>query len=327
MDRDGYVPVTFIDGKKIIYHGFALTACSSKRKICDLSLFDIERDREDAWEQAYQQTMNPKYMKLTRNFGMRHNCFKWKGQGDPPIFLIPRERGGPSYKDVKLEGCETGNVFFAPVSKGYSMQDVSSFTLGPVVGEGLCVVNAAFSKCICIFHIEGGGKLDLKSKNFWKRTRNPTRNVKMYTNDMLEVDGEFYDVYDWLNDNRDLWFEEFDLWRKHIALCDTGDFHWTRDEDPLAYFVDDKIVNFVIWKKKAYIEPAYKLIPETPVYKFLFKLWKTNKVALGLVHPMAKLGTVEKPITTKYIRDLYDSEHQMCCLPYVFAGYMLGVEI
>lgn len=48
MDRDGYVPITFIDGKKIVHYGFALTDCSSRRKICDLSLFDIEKDKDNA---------------------------------------------------------------------------------------------------------------------------------------------------------------------------------------------------------------------------------------------------------------------------------------
>lgn len=81
------------------------------------------------------------------------------------IYFIPRERGGPSYKSVPLEGVINDDVQYCPISKGYPMQDVSSFTLGPIVGEGLCLVNSAFSKSICIMHIEGGGKVDLKRKN------------------------------------------------------------------------------------------------------------------------------------------------------------------
>ena len=93
MDRDGYVPVTFFENGKITIYGFGLTNCSTNRKICDLSLFDVEIDKEMAWEQAYNQTMNVKYMKNTRKFSRTVNCFKWKGEGDPPIYLIPRERG------------------------------------------------------------------------------------------------------------------------------------------------------------------------------------------------------------------------------------------
>lgn len=45
------------------------------------------------------------------------------------------------------------------------MQGVSSFSLGPVVGEGLVVVNAAFSKVIYLQHLIGG-IVNYKRKNF-----------------------------------------------------------------------------------------------------------------------------------------------------------------
>ena len=42
---------------------------------------------------------------------------------------------------------------------------------------------------------------------------------------------------------------------------------------------------------------------------------------------MAKLEEKEKAITPEYIRSLYDSDKIMTCMPYVVAGYLLGIEI
>jgi len=86
--------------------------------------------------------------------------------GIAPIYVVPRIKTRPSYLSIPLIGVDINSVQYCPISKGFPMQDVSSFTLGPIVGEGLCLVNAAFSKSICIAHIEGGGFPDLKSNSF-----------------------------------------------------------------------------------------------------------------------------------------------------------------
>src|SRR5665647_177287 len=149
-----------------------MISISSHRQVYgDLTLLD--RMDPEEWERAYQATMDPKYKKGGRNYSTKIHGKKWTGEGGPPIFLIPRERGGPSYKQINLEGCESTDLQFCPISKGFGMQDVSSFTLGPVIGEGLCVVNASFSKVIAVHHIEGGGVLNLTRKNLWKRTSKP----------------------------------------------------------------------------------------------------------------------------------------------------------
>lgn len=327
MDFEGYQTFDLISNANIAYF-FGVTQSSKNRVVGDARLFDISENI--AWEQAYDQIMDQKYAKNKRNFSQNLQGHTWKGKSLPPIYLIPRERGGPSYKDVKLKFNKSDDVFFAPISKGYSMQDVSSFTLGPVVGEGLCVVNAAFSKVICIHHIEGGGKLDLKRKNFWARSKNPEREISIYERDgkeVLCVDNIEYDPLQWLDQNRDLWYEEHEKWRKSVALCSMGDFHWGDDSPTIGYIVEDRIVDFVTWKYEAYIRPAYELIPKTRVYKFLVYVWKKKKIPLGLVHPKAVLGQVEEPITTKYVKELFDSPYEMCCMPYVVAGVLLGVEI
>ena len=201
---------------------------------------------------------------------------------------------------------------YCPISKGYSMQDVSSFTLGPVVGEGLCVVNAAFSKTICIMHIEGGGVVDLKRKSFWKPKKNPTRHIEIYDNTHILVDGVKFRIIKWLKNNLELWFDEWDKWRKSIAVSSIGDFHWTDNSPRICFKHGDNYLDFVTWKKECYIKPAYELIIKTNVYKFLKNTYN-NGISLGLVHPKGKEGE-EHAITKEYIRELYDDENIMACM-------------
>ena len=115
-----------------------------------------------AWEKLYDQVLCDKYKKNTRSYS---KILPDKTFENPPIFLIPRERGGPSFYDVELNGYNSDDLFYGMISKGYGMQNISSFSLGPVIGEGLCVVNSAFSKAIHVMHLEGG-QVDLKRKNY-----------------------------------------------------------------------------------------------------------------------------------------------------------------
>ena len=181
------------------------TKASTNRIIADLSLFDS--DDPLVWERAYEQTMEKKYAKGSRNFGRTIHGTPCK---DPQIFLIPRVRGGPSYKKNDLQGTDPSELQYCPISKGFSMQNVSSFTLGPIIGEGLCLVNAAFSKCICIGHLEGGGKVDLKRKNFWKSSKHPIRKIKIKNNILVVDNISYYNLYKWLQNNEDLWYQEWE---------------------------------------------------------------------------------------------------------------------
>lgn len=298
---------------------------STKRVIGDPNFLNSVQTR-DAWETLYKIVMNPKYGKNTRNFSQ--NIVGVPQEGNiAPIFLIPRERGGPSYLSVPLEGVNPDHVQYCPISKGFPMQDVSSFTLGPIIGEGLCLVNAAFSKTICAAHIEGGGVVDLNRKNFWKRSKKPVRNICMMGPNVMYVDGVLTYVEQWLRANETLWYPQWELWRRAIALCSQGDFHWTDDlGDVITYRKGTEYLDFVRWKKECYIRPSYELLPTTRVYQFLQQIWGQYNIPLGLVHPKAVLGNAEKPITAEYIRELYDS-YEMCCQPYVIAGCLLGVPI
>lgn len=241
--------------------------------------------------------------------------------------MIPRQRGGTSYKATSLIGVQTNeDVQYCPISKGFSQQDVSSFTLGPIVGRGLCLVNAAFSVTICTCHLQGG-KFDPKSKNFWRKFRSPERIVRKINDKFMMVDNLVVNIKDWLAQNTSLWFEQWELWRKAIAMCSRGDFHWCDDlGETLCYKLNDEYIDFVKWKKLCYIGPSYQLLPQTKVFQFLKKLYD-SKIPIGLVHPKAITDAPETPFTTSQIRELYDSTDVLCCQPFIVAGLLMGVTI
>lgn len=293
---------------------------SGKRQVCkDLGVFDSVDG--DVWEKLYQTTITPKYRKGTRNF-----TTKVTGKAivsSPTVFIIPRVRGGPSYKLTPLEGIDDNEaVQYCPISKGFPMQDVSSFTLGPVVGEGLCVVNAAFSKVIYLQHLIGG-RVDYRRKNFW-RPQN-TRSVE-YVDEILIVDGVKHQPIDWLTNNRDLWEKNWEEWRRSIALCSEGSFHWGDGMGPVITYKTPKgskveFEGFVDWKYNSYINPARELIPLTREYKFMRSLIDKN-IPIALLHPMGSSGNEERPMTKEQLRELFDDPYEMSCMPFVVA-YML----
>ncbi|NDF60479.1 MAG: DUF4143 domain-containing protein [Crocinitomicaceae bacterium] len=206
-----------------------------------MKIFSSKSDQD--WEDEYDAKMDKKYKKNTRNFSTK---ITGKPTAQPNIYIIPRERGGPSYKDVKLQKDKAEDIQFCPVSKGYSMQDVSSFTLGPVVGEGLCVVNSAFSKQICIKHIEGGGKVNTNRKNLWQKSRKPIQKIRLVSDRQMYVDGELVNIKTWLVRNRDLWFNEWNKWRKMVALYPIGNFHWGDDSEVVMYWYQGKLIEHLV---------------------------------------------------------------------------------
>lgn len=323
FDYKGYYEITefgdiYNDDVKI-----ASAACT-KRRVANFDVFDS--DDIEVWETVYQDVQEEKYNKTFRNFTRKFTAKPYDGSlANPPIFLVPRQRG-KSYLDIKLRGVENKDVVFMPISKGFSMQGISSFTMGPIVGEGLCLVNAAFSKTICEFHICGGGKVNLKSVNFWRKARKPLREIEIYEGGNMTVDGVMVNIEVWLEDNKELWFEEWDNWRKSVALCSRGDFHWAKGET-ISYYDKGIYLTFVEWKKRCYIEPSYELLTQTREFQHLEKVWKQDRRVLGLVHPKARSEKAENPITKEYIKALFDDEECMCCQPYVIVGKLLGVSI
>lgn len=318
LDEEGYVIVIF--EPEISKGNLSATPASGGRVVGNSSLVDIFD--EDQWEKEYERIMDKKYAKGTRKFTKISDGL---AEERPLIYLIPRERGGPSYKDVKLKGTTVDKVRFCPISKGFPMQDVSSFTLGPIVGEGLCLVNAAFSKIICVHHIEGCGSVDLNRKNFWKRARKPTRKVEIVDENCMLVDNVGVNIYQWLKENEDLWLEQWEVWRRNVAMSSIGGFHWGDGSPTIAFRYKGEYIDFVEWKKKCYIGPSYELLPNTEVFTYLEDTLQKN-IPLGLVHPKAKGGETILPMTKKYIKELFNSQ-EMCCQPYVIAGKLLGVSI
>ena len=315
---------------------FEFTPASSGRCVAPLALFDTDDVKE--WEEAYETTMDRKYAKGTRNYSKKITGTSTE-DGEAPIFLIPRERGGPSYKDVELEGVETSDVQFCAISKGFGMQDVSSFTLGPIVGHGLCLVNAAYSKSVCVMHLVGGGSVDFSRKDFW-RPGKAKRKIEILTRvadktllsgleiadkDTMLVDGKNWKIEEWLRNNEAEWMSEWDKWSRSVALCSAGDFHWTDKSPTVAYRHCGNYLGFVDWKKQCYIVPSLALMANCATYDFLRELHEKG-IPLGLVHPKARTGQTETPVSSEYLRALFDSETEMCCQPMVVAAKLLGVK-
>ena len=310
---------------------YEILPASKSRKIFSQKVIDyaFNNPTEKVWEELYQAIMDPKYKKNTRNF-----TTKLTGepvQGTPSIYLIPRQRGGPSYKNVNLVD-ENGvsvspkSIQYCAVSKGYGMQDLSSFTMGPVVGEGLCVVNAAFSKCICIHHIEGGGKFNPKRTTFWERSKKKLRDVVYINEKSIKIDGMVYDIKEWLKANEKVWLPEWLKWSRAVALCSMGDFHWARDTENVGYRHQGQYLDYVPWKIECYIKPALSLMVKTKAYQFLSDLYNVHRISVGLVHPKSACG-VNSPITLDYIKNIIDNQHHMACMPYLVAGKLLGLVI
>ena len=87
-------------------------------------------------------------------------------------------------------------------------------------------------------------------------------------------------------------------------------------------------MSFINWKKTCYIKPSYELFEQNNrVIEFLKNTYHKEKISLGLVHPKAKSCYKEKALKPTFITDLYDSPYEMACMPYVVAGYLLGVKI
>jgi hypothetical protein len=312
---------------------------SGNRQIGNISLFDGEkRHNSELWEQEYTKIMEKKYAKNTRNFSKINGFANWLNSSNltnssniqeiiPKIYLIPRVRAGPSYKNIEIIGSNKNDMIYAAISKGYPMQDVSSFTMGPIVGEGLCLVNAAFSKAITIHHIEGGGLFDTKRKNFWKPANHPIRKIQIINDNDMFVDDQIFNIHNWLVINEDLWLNEWLKWSRSIAMSSRGDFHWADDSPTLAYRYGELYLNFLEWKKQCYIKPSFDLLPNIEVFKYLKFIVFELKLPLGLVHPKALNDKPELPITKEYLKELFNSPFEMCCQPYVIAGKLLKVDV
>nr|QBK92974.1 MAG: uncharacterized protein LCPAC403_01080 [Pithovirus LCPAC403] len=297
------------------------TTASTNRIIANLALFDSNDPL--LWEQAYKETMEKKYAKGTRKFSRK---IYGKPYQDPQIFLIPRVRGGPSYKHYDLKNADPGDLQYCPISKGYPQQNVSSFTLGPYPGEGLCLVNSAFSKIICIMHIEGGGKIDFKRKCFWRPARKPHRNMEIVNDSTMKVDGIEVDIQTWLKNHESSWLKEWTGWSQSIALTSRGGFNWDNGSDVVMYKAKGKYIKFQEWKMECYVKPSFKLLPKTDVFQFLHDVYHNKKISVGLVHPMARRDGKIQPMTKEYLKDLLISDQNMICQPYVIAAKLMNIE-
>src|SRR5579862_9725873 len=90
---------------------------SKGRLVADPKLFLI--NDPSVWEEVYNKVIDPKYSKYGRKFST-----KWTGpvqDKEPMIYLIPRQRGGGSYKKYQLTGAKAEDLQYALISKGFGM--------------------------------------------------------------------------------------------------------------------------------------------------------------------------------------------------------------
>lgn len=191
-----------------------------------------------------------------------------------------------------------------------------------------------------------GGRVNLKRKDYWQAAtgKKKLRSIRILVSDKIgghtvsqyplaathymSVDnGLEVKISDWLIENKSLWFDEWKKWSQCVALTSNGDFHWTDNSTTVAFWYQNQPIDFVTWKKQCYIKPAYDLMPQTEVFKFLQECLQIHHVPLGLVHPKAREAEKEDPVTPKHIRTLYDSSEEFVCMPYCVAGLLLNVGI
>lgn len=306
-----------------------LTPAANGMKVGDISLFDTHDCNmcdTELWENEYQRVMDQKYKKGTRSYTeIIISDIGTCRRKTPVIYIIPRVRT-ESYKsynlyDLEGEQIDINEVNFCPISKGYPMQDVSSFTLGPVPGHGLCLVNAAFSKLIAVFHIEGGGQVDLKRKIFWKRSKRQERKIEILDDQTMMVDNTIVNIVNWLKENQSKWYPEWDRWRRSVAMASIGNFHWG-GEETICYRLGDQYLNYVEWKQRCYFFFANSLVPKTDVYHYLYRL-KNENMPIGLVHPMGLEGFNGKPVTKDDLEDMLVDPGRRLCMPYCVALLLL----
>ena len=261
------------------------------------------------------------FQKTSRNFSRK---IMGRRMDDPPIFVISRRRGH-SYKAIPLAGLSSQDVFYAPVSSGFSMQDASSYIMGPVVGEGLNLTNAAYSKIITVMHIQGGGRVDYRSKSFGKPGK-AIREVQVTSPTTMLVDGSEVLIKTWLESNKALWFEEWNLWARSIAMCSRAEYRWGNQSVRVGYWLNDQCVDFLHWKIECILKPSYRLLEESKSARFLKEVRAEGRTyCLGpSFGAMTALGA---PITVDLIKTLYQSSHSICGSAYVLAGYLLDVPI
>jgi hypothetical protein len=314
-------------------HKSTMKKISRNRQVGDLEIF--KTSDPETWEKEYRRVLNRKYQKNTRHFSTKLQADSYKDwKEEAPIFVIPRERT-KSYFDFKLDpslNMSQSEIQLCPISKGFSMQGLSSFTLGPFPQQGLCLVNVAFSKQVFVSHIEGGGKVNLARISFWQPSKKPKYIISCVDtkkNEMI-VNHKKVNLQVWLIEHRDEWFSEWDKWRKNVALCSDGAFNWGKGLGKLVtYCHEDKFLNFVQWKRECYIKPSYQLLPTTKEFQFLKKLWKEKNIALGLVHPKARNGNdnLVHPIRRQDITNMFNCPYTMSCQPYIVAGCLMNVSI
>ena len=290
-------------------------------KIADPVLF--KSTDADVWNNAYRTVQNPKY-----KIGKRKYSKKIVGRTvtDPKIYCVPRRRG-QSYKTKAFkEVRDNSDLYYCEASKGYRFGDLSSFAAGPIVGHGINVLSAVWSKRIFTSHIEGG-HFDITKPNFWaKPDRASCRRVEWICKNIIKVDGDKYTVNKWLKENMKEWYGEWKNWSEAIALCGEPTFKWMCNYDCIAWVINNKVRtdSKQCWFD-TYVTWLYGIWDNLDTYSFVEDVMKVDKKSIVLVHPMLSIDS-DEPITRQVIHDHIDSGATMCA-PYCLMAKLLGMKL
>ncbi len=263
-----------------------------KRKIANLSLLDTTD--KDTWMNAYNlvqvDRLKPGYYNYSKKL-------MGKPTQKPTIHVVRRVRGGDSYKSVQLNDLDgntipVNDIFWVPSSKGYSFSDISPYVIGPIIGHGINILNAVWSKHVTVGHLNG--KFNLNSKNFWKKS---------------SKDVDIDDIQEIFNSKK--WYIEWKKWSDHVALCGDPAFNWVDNMGLTIAYVKNKDVNintdsFYKNEKEFHRDTYEKWLSEAwdnlESFKYLYRRFTQDKVHIALIHPIiSSEHDMSIPITAEYM--------------------------
>ena len=277
-------------------------------KIADVNLFDISN--KNIWMEAYRLVQNNRLKPGYYNYSRK--LIGTPNQQFPTVHVVKRVRGGESYKNIKLKDIDgnpinANDIFWVPVSKGYSFSDLSPYVIGPIPSHGINILNATCSKVILSCHLNG--KFDLSRNNFWKKNNHAHDEGAYNIESLLE---------------NDVWYNEWKKWSDHVALCGESSSHWTDDMGKIIAYVkvkpdnvEDLGLDSFFYNKEDYHRNTYEnwLIESwenIEAFKYLYKRFNIDKIHIALVHPVVSdAHDMSIPITISYMNQWISNNNLM----------------
>lgn len=276
----------------------------------------LDTTDEETWKKIYKKVQNEKYAVGKRKYNKKIVGTETE---TPKIYVVPRRRG-KSYKHFKDENDTplSDHAYWCEASKGFRFGDLSSYTAGPIVGHGINVLSATWSKRVYALHLLGG-KFDINKKDFWDK-RKPKRKI---VDDKIVVDDQEYPINEWLTDNKDEWYSEWKKWSQAVALCGEPSFKWMSNYKNVCWIINNKIrFDFKVCWYETYVKWLHQFWETLDTFKYVKKVFDKRNIVL--VHPM--VGDYSKGPTT--IEDIKArvKNNRIIEAPWVLTSKLLGIS-